>query len=200
MKKPQNLPVSVKILPLYLGLAVLFSVPVFQYLKHQRVMAQTMTSINTKLLAAPASEPTQAPISAQPIRIVIPTISLDLKIVDGSYNQRTKQWSVAERAVNHVPQSAPANNQAGTTILYGHNFAWVLGKTKNLVPGDKIYLYGEDGSLFEYSYRESQTVKPTDVGLFEQSSEKPEALLMTCDGQWAQVRRAMYFDLVRATK
>jgi LPXTG-site transpeptidase (sortase) family protein len=62
-------------------------------------------------------------------------------------------------------------------LPYGLSSAFAL--LDKLVVGDKIYIFNR-GEMYVYKVRDKFTVKPTDVSVLNQPSDKREMTLMTC--------------------
>jgi LPXTG-site transpeptidase (sortase) family protein len=99
---------------------------------------------------------------------------------------------------NYAVNTYPVNNSNGTTLIYGHALVYVFGRTQNLKTGDTAFVYTDNGHIFQYQFKDSTTVDPTDTEIFSQlKTSQPVLKLMTCGGSWSQNRRIMTFELVK---
>jgi LPXTG-site transpeptidase (sortase) family protein len=160
--------------------------------KQQASLAQT------RLDAAARRERTPL-ISGTPTRILIPTVGIDLKVVPGNYVASQATWTVSDTLANYALNSATLNNKAGKTLIYAHANKRVFGPTADLKTGDKVYVFSDNGHVFEYVFVSKVVVQPTEVEVLESLEGKPGLVLLSCDGSWYQNRRLMYLHLVRAT-
>jgi len=184
-----------KLLPLYIGLAALVASPF--YLAHQhrlsvlKVAAAAQTQLNS-------SNPKPVSLGGKPVRIVMPELGIDVPVVNGYYISAQKGWYVAPAAGTYATNTSPINNTGGTTLIYGHWFSYVFGNTKNIKPGDTAIVYTDNNHIFQYRFTSEVTVNPSDIQVFSHLGGKPTLKVLTCGGTWAQNRRIMTFDLVKA--
>ncbi len=136
-------------------------------------------------------------LSGLPSRIVVPTVGIDLKVVNGYYNASKQTWSVSNDSANYAANTHPSNNQKGTTLIYGHDKSGIFHNLHNLQAGDEVAVHTDNGHVFVYSYIASETevISPNNTTLFAMPATKPRLLLMTCDGIWSQNRIVMSFEL-----
>jgi LPXTG-site transpeptidase (sortase) family protein len=175
--------------------------PIYQ--KHE-VQAKAVAAGNAaaaRIASTQKKAPTpQAPpfLQGKPVRVVIPRIGLDVGVVDGVYYPASKVWSVAHDQANYATNTALINNKQGATLIYGHWYDWVFGKTRDLKAGDVAYVYTDTNHLFKYTYSGDTAVNPSDTEVFGQLPSEKGLVLMTCEGTWAQDRRLMTFNLATA--
>lgn len=77
----------------------------------------------------------------------------------------------------------PGLNQAGNTVIYGHNFRnnKFFSNNKKLSSGDKIYISDLDGNRVEYRIYSVYYTTPTDANYMIRDTEgKREISLQTC--------------------
>lgn len=136
-----------------------------------------------------------------PVRITVPSISLDLPIVAGTYDSRQQSWSVSDIAANYATNTYKPNSQTGRTLIYGHDRDKIFHKLKELGNGAEVILSTKEGHVFTYRYalNSAHDVQPNDTSIFSHlNSPEPQLILMTCDGFWSQERRIMVFNLEKA--
>lgn len=152
-------------------------------------------------LAPSSSRTTNLIIQGSPSRIIIPSVSLDIKVVPGTYDSRQQTWSVSDVAANFATNTYKPNNKAGTTLIYGHDRQALFHKIKQLKKGDTVTVYTDGGYIFTYQYDEgsSRDLQPHDTTIFSNlNSNRPKLLLLTCDGLWSQHRWVVSFSLKEA--
>jgi len=136
-------------------------------------------------------------ISGKPIRITIPSSNIDLHIDDGGYDKTTKTWTLSETHAQFATISTVANNQKGTTFIYGHGTDAVFGKigTNHPPVGTSAYLYADNGHVFAYKLRVIEDKNPTDTEIFHQiSSGPPRLIVQTCTGMFSEWRTMFIFS------
>lgn len=192
----KRLPLLVKLAPVYLLIGfMLFSIVFAQRHHDSQVKAAGVQASHIIASSAPAP---QVVIQGSPVRILIPSVGIDVKIVNGYYDTASHNWSVAYSYANYATVTSLPNNQTGTPLIYGHWFKQVFGNTKNLQVGDVAYVYTDNGHVLSYTYSGANLVNPTDTQIFNQPTSGHGLNLLTCDGAWAQYRRIMNFNFQKA--
>ena len=151
---------------------------------------------------APATTPTtqsQTKIGGTPVRIVVPSRTIDLKIIEGKYDPKTGDWTLSNDKAQFAINSSVANNKAGNTFIYGHDIPQVFKRLEGLVPGDIASIITDTGYTFTYRYRSAIDVDPSNTSIFSYSGA-PVLTLQTCSGIWSQSRHLMTFDFVEVHK
>lgn len=185
-----------RVLPFYIVTGTLFAVPTLQ-----RHVAAEQAIHASQIAQAKLSKhaPATRVLRGTPVKLLIPSLEIELNVVPGQYIGDSGVWTVSDVAANYVQSSAQLNTEADKTFIYGHATRQVFGKTVELKPGDIVYVYDAQGDVFEYAFTSSRIVAPTDVGVLDDIKGKPGLILMSCDGFYYQDRRLMYFDLVGAS-
>lgn len=183
-----------RVLPVHILIAIFLALPLWQRHEAALNVQQAASLAQAKLSASHA--PTN--IEGTPARIVIPQVAVDVSIVPQTYSQTMKTWPVAPDTANYATNTVKANNNAGLTFIYGHWTSKVFGPTKQLKDGDVAYIYTDNNHVFKYVFSAKKIVQPSDIQAVTDAKGKPGLILMTCDGNWAQVRRLMFFNLVDA--
>lgn len=127
-------------------------------------LTPTLTPTSTPT-PVPSPTPTPEPEPMPAIRIIIPKIGLNEKIIEiglkrtGSGENALYVWDTAKYAVGHRNNSAHPG-QPGNILLSGHNntYGEVFRHLDRLEPGDEIYLYTLDKE-FVYVVRETDKVR-----------------------------------------
>lgn len=125
-----------------------------------------------------------------PVRIVIPSVSIDLPVGAGSYNPNDGTWTVDATKAYYADTSVPINDSNGQTLIYGHNQSPVFAPLANLPDGATADVYTDTGYVFHYRYTSLHKVLPTDMSVFRVDGP-PTLVLQTCTGAW-DAYRAMY--------
>lgn len=158
-----------------------------------KISAQPFSQV--ALATAPTTAITESPrIEGKPIKLEISSLGINLPVVDGVYNAKTKTWNLSTNKTHYALMTPPANNKEGNTFIYGHNRRQVFAKLPQVKVGDKAIITTENNHTFTYVLRMSYTTDPYDDSLF--SYEGPPMLtLQTCTGLWYQNRSLYMFDL-----
>ncbi|HEX5448174.1 MAG TPA: sortase [Candidatus Saccharimonadales bacterium] len=134
-------------------------------------------------------------ISGRPIRISIPSVEIDLKVIPGYYDKSDNSWTLTNDKAQYAVVTPEPNNQNGLTFIYGHDLKTVFYNLSKLQPGATVKIHTtDDDHIFIYKYRKSVTVSPTDTSLFHYHG-RPILVLQTCSGIWYQNRQLYVFDL-----
>jgi sortase (surface protein transpeptidase) len=183
-----------RLLPLAAA-AVILCVPFISSTFSHRQVARAAQAAEAKL-----QTPEAKPVQGVPVRIIIPSLSIDLPVVSQSYSNATKTWPVSSTDANYASNTAPVNNTHGETLIYGHSTRSIFGPLLNLTPDAAVYVYSDNGHVFKYSYAGSQDVTPYKLSIFNDMAKAPAGLkLITCDGPYFQYRRLMSFKLLQAS-
>jgi hypothetical protein len=136
-------------------------------------------------------------ISGKPIRINIDGTGIDLPLVDGSYDANTDSWTLSETAAQFAAISSPANNQQGTTFIYGHGTAAVFGAISEQHPplGTVAHVSTDTSRTFNYVLADVHDYTPTDTSLLDDLlSGPPRLVVQTCSGALSQWRTMFIFQ------
>ncbi len=140
------------------------------------------------LLPSPPPMPAAMVDYAEPIRLVIPSIQLDSRvvqvgIVDG-------EFEVPKFLVGHYIGSANVG-EPGNSVMAGHvssiSSGNVFANLESVKPGDEVYVYGESGPLI-YRVTETRVVQNTEVSVMAPTPD-PTLTLITCTGDWDWIAR-----------
>jgi LPXTG-site transpeptidase (sortase) family protein len=149
---------------------------------------------------AVATQPRVIPaIKGTPVRIVIPSLGIDLPVAVGSYNPNDASWTLDNTKAYYADNSLPANDSNGKTIIYGHAQAPVFAALIYLPPEAKAEVYTDSGHVFHYVYTTMKEVDPTDTTIFG-ADGPPTLVLQTCSGPWDAYRALFSFKLEAVQK
>lgn len=194
----QLLALKWRLVPLVVAAAVL-CIPFVQASLNHRQVSKAAQAAEAGLLRSKA-ETGPAKISGVPNRIIVPSLSIDLPVLTQSYSDVAKTWPVSRSEANYASNTAPINNSAGETLIYGHNTRSVFGPLLDLKPDSLVYVYTDNGHIFKYIYKSSQDVTPTKLSIFEDMATAPAGLkLITCNGPYFEYRHLMSFKLLQAS-
>jgi len=132
--------------------------------------------------------------SGIPDRLIIPALSIDMDLQDGTYLPEQNAWTLSPRGAHYATMTAQANDHSGNTFIYGHNNKHVFGPLKNLLPGQEVQIITKNGLKFTYSYERSEALEPEDTSVLGYT-EKPQLTLQTCSGNWNEKREMYYMQL-----
>jgi len=138
-------------------------------------------------------------ITGHPVNLSIPGAKINVRVIDGEYNQKTKQWTLTTNKAQFATISSPPNNIGGNTYIYGHYRPEVFAYLHIIKPGSEAYVTTDNGYVFTYRYRELKTVNPADSSVFAYKGP-PIMTLQTCSGAWFQNRQQYTFDFVKYQK
>lgn len=133
-------------------------------------------------------------IKGTPRRLTVPSLGIDVTVVDGSYDARTGHWTLSEDTAFYATPTNLINSDSGNTFIYGHNSQKIFGKLLHIQAGAEVTVTTDNGYNFTYLFTSTEAVKPTDVYALEYSG-KPRLTLQTCSGLWNQTRQMFYFKL-----
>jgi LPXTG-site transpeptidase (sortase) family protein len=185
---------KLRLLPLGIALAIM-TVPFWQHTIELHNISQHARAAQDRLQSQTFNK-----ISGVPVRILIPSLSIDLPVVKGSYSAATQAWSVADSSANYATNTAPINNYRGQSLIYGHNNRHVFGTTIKLAPGALAYIYTDNNHVFQYAFAGSQTIDPTRTDIFfAMANSEPGLKLITCEGTDFEYRHFMSFNFVKAS-
>ncbi len=142
----------------------------------------------------PAVEQKKSTIYGKPSRLVIKSVSIDIAVTDGIYNEQDRTWSLSNDKAHYALISPLANDAKGNTFIYGHNRREVFSRLEDVVANDTLKLITDNGYEFTYSFVDSVTTDPYDDSLFRYSGS-PIVTLQTCSGLWFQNRSLFTFKL-----
>lgn len=164
------------------------------------VMFYVINIAPTPVMASPAPRPQPVVIKAIaatqgiPIRVAVPSLSIDLPVAIGSYNPDDGSWTVDTTQAYFADVSMPINNSNGTSLIYGHAQSTVFETLPTIQPDAEAIVTTDTGYAFHYRYVSVQEVQPNDVSVFN-STGPPKLVLQTCIGTWSELRALFSFRL-----
>lgn len=152
-------------------------------------------------VAIPKAPPTPLPpkvISGKPVQVTLPASAIDLKIDDGFYNDVDGSWTLSDTNAQFATMSAPSNDHAGTTFIYGHGTDAVFGEIGGNHPpaGSIALVYTDNSHTFTYELEEVRDFEPSDTSLFaNMTSGPPKLIIQTCTGIFSEWRTMFIYKL-----
>jgi hypothetical protein len=137
-------------------------------------------------------------ITGRPVRVQVPSVGIDLKVLPGYYYSSTKSWSLSLNDAQWGVMTAKPNNQEGVTFIYAHYRWGVFYNLPHVQPGAEAIITTDNGRKFSYKFRASQVTSPSDTTLFTYTG-KPVLIMQTCTGLWYQNRQLFAFDFKKVT-
>lgn len=121
-----------------------------------------------------------------PVEIIIPSLSLDLKVDPGVIMDGV--WQISANNATFLTTSAiPGQN--GNTVIYGHNLKRILGSLPYLSIGQKITLKTVSGKILNYEVVSKEIVSPNRIDLVSPTNTE-ELTIYTCTG-FADTKRVV---------
>lgn len=179
---------------LYL-LTLLFAVYIFRPGLILKKPALALQNNAADQLAQPLA-PVPPIITGTPVRVVIPSLNIDLPVNVGTYNNTDQTWTLNDDQAFFAAPSMPPNTKQGNTLVYGHNTDKVFRATKDLVKDAVLQLFTDNGHVFVYSFESSEIVMPDNMNVFQYQGP-PTLVVQTCSGNWSETRTLSRFKLLR---
>lgn len=167
----------------------------YAWLQKERALA------SASAVVVPAVAPPKKPsvVTGHPVSLRIPSLSVDLPIIDGAYNATNGEWTLSEDKTHYALPSSLPNNESGNTLIYGHNNKLVFGRLYTISPGAEAIITTNNGYRFVYQFTNAEQIKPTNTTVFIYDGA-PRLTLQTCSGYYMQNRHMHYFTFVRYEK
>jgi LPXTG-site transpeptidase (sortase) family protein len=168
----------------------------YSYISEQLATPNTGASVALPPQKPRAKKPVA--ISGKPIRIQIPSLKIDLAVIDGTYDANTGKWTLTKDKVQFATPSVQPNNKSGNTLIYGHATKPVFESLHTIPANAKVIIYTSNGHRLVYRYQNrSDVIDPSNTDIFTYKG-KPRLTLQTCTGFWFENRQFFYFTLVDA--
>ncbi len=157
------------------------------------VRAQTLSA------SAPAWSATeqQAYFGGAPVRLQIPSLNIDLPIINGYYDSANQTWTLTKDKVQFAVMTKQPNNREGLTFMYAHNRPGVFDAMHNIRAGEEAKIQTGNGHTFTYRFTSAYETDPNDDSIFGYQGA-PVLVLQTCSGANYQNRQHFLFDLAGA--
>jgi sortase (surface protein transpeptidase) len=173
------------------GLAVLAPFVYFWVTNHQVAAQQSV--VVQRVDRKPAA------ITGRPVRIAVPSLKIDLAVIDGNFDKKSGEWTLTLDKAQYATPSVQPNDQGGNTLIYGHYRPEVFAYLHHIVAGAQAVITTDNGYTFTYTYKSSEALNPRDTSVFTYQGP-PRLTIQTCSGSYMQNRQMYYFDYVGYTK
>lgn len=130
-----------------------------------------------------------------PHRVLIAELGIDVKVINGYYDNKTKEWTLSKDKAQFATITQKPNTTNGNTFIYGHAKKSVFGKLASTRVGTIANVVTADNRIYVYKYKYSYTVAPEDSSLFSYIGP-PILTLQTCSGFYDQHRTMYVFELI----
>lgn len=137
--------------------------------------------------------------TSHPSSLNIPSLGIIVEIRDGFYDENTNTWTLGDDFAYFATSTAKPNEKGGKTFLYGHARQNIFLNLFKLREGDNAYITTRDGNQYTYSYEDSYTTDPTDIGAMK-PTKNPTLTIQTCSGFRFQNRTMFNFKLETSKK
>jgi LPXTG-site transpeptidase (sortase) family protein len=132
-------------------------------------------------------------ISGQPVSISVPSLNINLPVINGYYDQKTKNWTLTSNKAQFAAATAQPNNLSGNTFIYGHALNNVFGHLNKIQPGAMVTITTANGYQFTYKFVSTYATQPTDMSVLSYHGS-PILTVQTCSGTWYQNRQMYLFS------
>lgn len=192
----------------YFGLLLVLAgltgvVPMAYYWQHSRAAVAaapaTITLGPSGTTTPPIPQPDPSIISGHPVAISIPSLNINLQVIDGFYNPKNGEWTLTNDKAQFATPSVEPNDHSGNTLIYGHYRKEVFAYLHLIKPGAYVTVTTSNGYIFTYQYTNTQTFDPTDTSIFSYQGA-PRLTIQTCSGAFFQHRQMYYFQFISAQK
>jgi LPXTG-site transpeptidase (sortase) family protein len=137
--------------------------------------------------------PSPTLVTGRPQEITIPSLKIDLSVIDGNYNSKTGEWTLTLDKAQYATPSVQPNNQTGNTLIYGHYRPEVFAYLHLIKPGAQAFITTDNGYTFSYTYQNTEAFNPADTSIFTYHGA-PRLTIQTCSGSFMQNRQMYYFS------
>jgi LPXTG-site transpeptidase (sortase) family protein len=144
-------------------------------------------------------KPSEPTISGHPTAISIPSVGINIPVIDGYYNQKTRDWTLSLDKAQFATPTVQPNNKQGNTFIYGHYRVGVFYTLPHIQPGAEATITTDNGYQFTYRFYQTYPTQPTDTSVLHYKGP-PMLTLQTCSGSFYQNRQMYLFSLVSYSK
>lgn len=113
-----------------------------------------------------------------PERVVIPAAKINLAIYPAQV--KNNQWEATTKGVSFLASSS-LPGEKGNAVLYGHNWAGLLGPLVKVVPGNKIQVVFSNGKTKTFIVQYISLVDPDKTQILSQTNDN-RITIYTCAG------------------
>jgi LPXTG-site transpeptidase (sortase) family protein len=181
---------------IYIGFilgVLLVALPLYQNIMGNRPLSSDNPNIYSTVQAG-ADEQPEITQSGEAVQISIPSVGINLAVINGEYYSSTQSWSLSDSEALFARGTTIPNNKEGNTFIYGHSINEVFGRLPGIKIGDEAQISTSNNLVFTYVFEGSKETSPDDVALFGYKGA-PILTLQTCSGMWSQNRSLFVFSL-----
>ena len=182
-----------------IALGVASIAPVAYFWNQNRLAAANPANSVMIPVEAPLPAPTPTLITGKPVQINIPSLGITLAVQDGVFNEKSKTWTLSKDQAHYALPTVQPNNESGNTLIYGHYKKGVFASLHKITVGTEAQVITDNGYRFTYTFRQTQTVDPSNVDIFAYEGA-PQLTVQTCSGTWMQNRQFYFFDFKSVEK
>lgn len=113
-----------------------------------------------------------------PASIQITSLDIHLPLIPAKIT--TQGWETTSQGVSYLTTS-PMPGLVGNSIVYGHNWPNLLGRLRDIQPGDTITVYYTDGTTTEFTVEKTAVIAPDQIGILD-ATEDTRITIYTCTG------------------
>lgn len=131
-------------------------------------------------------------VKGHPVSLAIPSLNMNLTVIDGYYNQSTNSWTLTLDKAQFATTTSLPNNHEGDTFIYGHYRPEVFARLHLVQPGATATITTNNYYKFNYVFTNTYAVKPSDSSIFSYHGA-PMLTIQTCSGSFFQNRQMYQF-------
>ncbi len=113
-----------------------------------------------------------------PQRIEIPSIKVNLPIIPAI--TKGNMWETSNQGVSYL-SSSPLPGQKGNSVMYGHNWNYLLADLPKVKPGQTVYIIMENGYKKKFVIEYTATVNPSQTYIIDNTNDS-RITIYTCTG------------------
>lgn len=113
-----------------------------------------------------------------PKEIIIADLDIKLPVYPAQIEKN--KWEATTKGVSYLVTS-PVPGEVGNSIIYGHNWANLLGRLPKIMPGQKIEIIFDNNEKRTFIVEHASIVGPDQTSILEGTSDK-RITLYTCTG------------------
>jgi len=118
-------------------------------------------------------------IDKKPVLLRIKDLGIELPIYEAEIKDNNK-WPTTTEGISYLV-SSPIPGEIGNSILYGHNWANLLGNLTKAKPGQIVEIIFSDWSRKIFTIANTQVVSPSQTEILK-NSDDTKLTLYTCTG------------------
>ncbi|MBI2009895.1 MAG: sortase [Candidatus Chisholmbacteria bacterium] len=129
-------------------------------------------------VAEVGSLPSELRIESLPQTLLIPSQGIEVPIYPSQV--RDGKWETTPKGVSYLVSTALPGNQ-GNSVIYGHNWANILGKLPDVETGQQVLLTWGDGRIERFEIVQTTEVTPDQTHILAPTDDV-RLTIYTCSG------------------